>query len=534
MHIAKKSAHGSVTLFGGNLAATLIAAVTSIVVARLLGPPSFGVYSLSLAAPGLLQIFTDLGTRTAVTRYVAIHLSRGEADEARRYAQSSVLFAGLTGSLLTVMSYLTSGWVASTLFQRASLQPYIALASVGIMGYSLLLVGTAVATGRNAMGRASLLNVSQAAFKLVISLTLIVVGFGVGGAVLGHATSYTLAGGVAAALYVTTVRATSESLNEVADDAKEMVRFGFQPFVGSVLVALSSFYVSLLLAATANNSVIGDYQAAANLIVPATLLASAMATALYPAFSSLHGISADTGSALRISIRYVSYLVIPVLFFISASAGELMRLVYGESYSSGTHYLVLLPLAQLPLLLGTSVVPGFLSAIGRTRLTMFATAFGALGLFVTAPLFALGMGLGVVGLIYAQFVSNLVLAAVGLFLVRRYGLGNIGAQSAASILIASALSFVACWALPGFGPSFEGAILSFVPKLGVFALTYLTLAPLLGAVGIEDVDRIYESLSEVALLGAVLLPFSKFERSMASFVRRRSRPRRTARSEGSS
>ena len=276
------------------------------------------------------------------------------------------------------------------------------------MGYSLLLVGIAVATGRNAMGRASLLNVSQAAFKLVISPTLIVVGFGVGGAVLGHATSYVLAGGVAAALYVTTARATSESLNKVADDAKEMVRFGFQPFVGSVLVALSSFYVSLLLAATASNSVIGNYQAAANLVVPATLLASAMATALYPAFSSLHGISADTGSALRISVRYVSYLVVPVLFFISASAGELMRLVYGESYSSGTQYLVLLPLAQLPLLLGTSVVPGFLNAIGRTRLTMFATGLGAVGLFVAAPLFALGMGLGVVGLIYATFVSNLV------------------------------------------------------------------------------------------------------------------------------
>ena len=73
-----------------------------------------------------------------------------------------------------------------------------------------------------------------------------------------------------------------------------------------------------------------------------------------------------------------------------------------------------------------------------------------------------------------------------------------------------------------------------MPKLVVFALAYLTLAPLLGAVGVEDVDRIYESLREVALLGPILLPFWRFERFMASFVRRRSRLRGTARAEVSS
>ena len=68
MHIAKKSAKGSVVLFSGILIATAIAAVASIVVARFLGPGDFGLFSLSLVAPSLLQLFTHFGTRSAVTK----------------------------------------------------------------------------------------------------------------------------------------------------------------------------------------------------------------------------------------------------------------------------------------------------------------------------------------------------------------------------------------------------------------------------------------------------------------------------------
>lgn len=518
MHIAKQSARGSVTLFGGNLAATLISALTSVLVARFLGPAGFGAYSLALVAPGFIQIFSDLGTRPAVTRFVALHLSKGEGENARRYAQSSILFAVLTGAVLTVVSFLGSGWVASTLLQRPSLQPYIAIASVGVIGQSVLQVGLSVATGRNSMVRASLLNVSQAAFKLVTSISLIVIGLGVAGAVVGHATSYVFAGVIAAVLYVTGARATSESLNEAVADAKEMIRFGFQPFVGTVLVAVSSFYVSLLLAATAGNSVVGSYQAAANLIVPATLLASSTATALYPAFSRLHGLEADTASAFRLSVKYVSYLIIPVLFLISATAPELMRIVYGGSYSGGAQYLALLPVAYTPIIIGMSVVPGFFNAVGRPRFVMYATGLGAVGLLVAAPLLAITAGLGVVGLIYALFVSNLVAGVVGLFLIRKNRLGNIDSRPAVAVLVASGASLGVCLLLPGLGPSLLGAGAGFVLKLVVFAAIYLVLAPLLGAIDEEDVDRIYESLREVAFLGTLLGPFARVEREIASWA----------------
>ncbi len=113
MHIAKQSARGSVVLFAGNLIGTVIAYVASFVVARLLGPPDYGLFSLVFVAPTLLQLFTHFGTRTAVTKYVAQYVSLGDVERARRFSQSAMIFSLGAGALFAVVNYLSSWWVAA-------------------------------------------------------------------------------------------------------------------------------------------------------------------------------------------------------------------------------------------------------------------------------------------------------------------------------------------------------------------------------------------------------------------------------------
>lgn len=108
MHIAKRSARGSAILFGGNLVATAIAFVASAIVARLLSPSQFGLYSLALVTPSFLQLFTQLGVRTAVTRYVAYHLATREAEKARRFTQSATIFSLVAGAVFALVNYLAA------------------------------------------------------------------------------------------------------------------------------------------------------------------------------------------------------------------------------------------------------------------------------------------------------------------------------------------------------------------------------------------------------------------------------------------
>jgi O-antigen/teichoic acid export membrane protein len=518
MHIAKQAGRGSVVLFSGNLLATAIAAVASIVVARLLGPSNFGLFTLSLVTPSLLQLFTHFGTRTAVTRYVAHHLALGEVEMARRFAQSAMIFSLLVGGLLAGVNYAASWWVAGTLFQRPDLQPYIALASAFLIGQSIVLNVIAIATGWNAMGQASFANILQSILKLAISPALILLGFSISGAVLGHLVSYVVGGTVSAfILFFTKVKLVRERLGYFIEDTKEMIRFGFQPFIGGLLGGLATFYVSVLLAAVTvgHNELVGYYSAATNLTVPLSLLAGATGAALYPAFTSLHGIKADTGQAFAMSLKYVAFLIGPVIFFLVAASNELMYTFYGNSYVAGSGYLVLLSLASAPIILGQSVFASFFLGLGRPRLAFVTGGLAAVVLFVVAPLLSVSSGLGVYGLILALLLSNGTTAAVGLYLVHHYGMGAAGWGSLSGTVVASLVALGACLILPATGHD----IIMLGVKMVLFGGVYLTLAPLLRAVDVGDVDRIGESLHEVPLVGTLVSPFLKYERALAGWGR---------------
>jgi O-antigen/teichoic acid export membrane protein len=516
LHIAKQSARGSVVLFTGNIIATLFLAVSSVLIARFLGPPDFGLYSLALVMPSLLQLLTHFGTRTAVTRYVAYSLSLGEPEKARRFAQAAVLYSLGAGAAFTVVSFLSASFVASVLFQRPELQPYIELASLAVFGQSILLTTVAVATGWNAMGQASLANALQSAFKLALAPTLVLLGFGVGGAVIGHVASMVLAGSISAALlYATKIKLTREKFGYFVEDTKEMMRFGFYPFMGDILTGLSTFYVSVLLAIVASNTLIGYYQAATNLIIPASLLSTAIASSLYPAFASLHGTKGDTASAFMMSVKYVGYLIVPILFFLAAASKELMY-IYGSSYTAGSGYLILLAMAYVPILVGASILPSFFNAVGLTKHTLYATGAAGLILLAAAPLLAVFSGLAVEGLIYALMLSNVALAAVGLFFIHRRRLGVVDWRSSMATFAASLLAFAAAWVLPSFGHQ----IVLLVAKFAVFTAVYLTAAPLLGALTLADVDRLDASLKDVTLVGKLVAPIAAYEKYLAARSRR--------------
>src|SRR3989338_3487665 len=67
----------------GNLLTALLAFVFSIVIARLLQPQDFGVFTFVLTVAGFFITFTDLGTSTIVLRYVSHYLSAKEEGKAK-------------------------------------------------------------------------------------------------------------------------------------------------------------------------------------------------------------------------------------------------------------------------------------------------------------------------------------------------------------------------------------------------------------------------------------------------------------------
>jgi O-antigen/teichoic acid export membrane protein len=279
---------------------------------------------------------------------------------------------------------------------------------------------------------------------------------------------------------------------------------------------VSAYFVLFLLAFIATNTVYGYYQAAFNFTSPITLIATAMVNALFPAFASIDGIKADVNQAFRHAYRFVAFLLTPLIMFLIVSAGPLVRILYGAAYSGSIPYLRLLAFAYLPLAFGYSVHPAFFNGFGRTKLTFYLYLTASVSLVLAAPLLAISAGLGVDGLIYANFLSDFVAWAVGTFLAYRFLYAALDIRSTVTILAVSAAASLATSLLPSGGSALVTLVLDIVVFFGI----YITLAPLSRAISGQDVDLLELTLSEPALVGKVVSPLLRYERLLVNLVRK--------------
>jgi len=509
--IAQRSTRASVVLFAGNFVSTGILAVSSIVIARLLGPSSYGSYTLVLLIPQIFQLFVGFGVNSAITRFSAYHIARGEEDVARRFSINSMVFLLLFGGALSAVCFVASGSVSADVLHRPELAPLVRDVSVAIIAQTALQASVQGLVGWNLTGLASMGSILQAALRLAIAPALVVSGFGVLGALTGYTAGYLIAGTAAgAAFYVLRLRRTQErraAANFVAD-VKELVSYGLPVYTGNVLGGVASYFVTLLVALIATNAVVGYYQAANNITSAYTLALAAITLALFPAFSSLHGAGADTASAFRRATKFVAYIMTPAILFIAGAAGAIMRILYGPAFSAADTYLVLLAVSDIPLVLGSTVASAFFNGVGKTRLSLAVGAASASALVVSAPLLGDVFGLGVDGLIYALFVSNALSGGAGLYFAARYLGATVDLRSVAATFAASAMGYVAVVLTSGLALS---DLFSLAVDVLVFFGVYFTAAPVLRAIDASDVETLGTALGGMGAFAGVLRPIIRYE-----------------------
>jgi O-antigen/teichoic acid export membrane protein len=500
--IARRSTKGSVALFTGNFFSTIVAAISAIIIARLLGPDNYGSYTLALLIPNILVGLLGLGVATGVTRFAAYHSSRGERAVALRMTLNGVYFLLAFGVVLTLFSYVAADYLSSTILHRPELTPLAKVASLAIVSQGIVTTAISALLGWNAMGRVGLLSVIHAIVKLAIGTTLVVLGFGVLGALVGLISAYFLVGGAGLAfLYTLSSNIKGGGVRAFIADNAAMLRYGFPHQVGGIVASFSAQFVTIILAAIATDAVVGFYQAASNFASAVSLTSSAVTLTLLPAFAHLEGIQADTGLAFKYSVKYMAFLVSPVIFLLAAAARPMMQLLYGPAYGGADTYLVLLAVSNLPLLIGHVILPVFFAGIGRTRLSMVFNVVGSAFQIAFAPILGIWLNLGVPGLIYSILLSGLAASILGLYLAQSKLKATVDLKGILRVLLASLISFAALYPL-GALHLHPSALLA--ADCFLFAFVYLTSVPLIGAVTQADLIRLRVATEELGPISKVV------------------------------
>lgn len=518
LEIARRSTRGSFALFFGNLVTTVISFVAITAIARLLGPSDYGVYALCVLLPNLLLNLLGFGVTSGITRFAAYHLARGSPTVAKRMTLNGVSFILIFGVVLTAFSYLAAGFLSTYLLKRPEIGSVERFACLLVLGQSVFQSGIAALLGWSRMGGISVTNVTQAILRLAVAVPLVVLGFAVYGALTGYIVSLLVSGGAALILLTPRMGPSGfKPLEFFASDVRTMLGYSWSIFIGLFANNIMPQYALVVLASFAANSYVGLYDSANNFVSAITIASGAITQALFPAFAHLEGTSGDLKLAFSHATKYMSFALTPLIFLLMGASVQVIGVALGASYAQASGYLTLLAFTNISVIFGSGVLPSFFNGVGSPKHYMTFSLVAAGVLLALAPFLSLVLGLGVPGLILAILTANLIAAGVGLFLAHRHFGAGIDVRAALSILASSILAFLCI--LP-FETSHLDGLIALTAEIAVFVLVYSTVAPLLGAIKMQDIQTLSSALEGLGSYKGAMLKFLAYERFVLQHSRR--------------
>jgi len=502
--IARVLTRGSFFLFIGKSLSTVIMAVGSIIVARLLGPENYGLYTLAMIAPSLLIPLSDLGISSALTRFSARFRSEGENRKVLALIKAGVGFKVISSMLLSLALLLLSGTIATGLLRRPEISFLIRFTSLYLLGQAVLMIIDSVFIGLDKMEKSCLLMNIQAIIKAVASPLLIIVGMGAIGAILGAGFGVFLAavtGGAILLFHIYPIlhrHNQTENIN-FSEAVKLMISYGAPLYLSTIILTLLMQYRNFILALFASNTEIGNYTTAMNFSILITLISYPIVTALFPAFSKL-GVSEEHDAVKRMfnaAVKYTSLLVIPSSLVIAIFSKELVDLLYGLQFQLAPTYLTFYILRFLFAGLGMFVLGSFFNGQGDTKATL---RMNLINLCLSVPLaLILTSHYGILGLLVSILAAQFLSTAYGLLLANQKYKMTIDPIASIRIAIASLSSTLITYIFITF-VAIPDHIFKLVVGGSLFLTSFLGFAPLFGAINKQDIDNLNELTKGIPLI----------------------------------
>jgi stage V sporulation protein B len=501
-------------LFLGNISYTILLAVTAIVVGRILGPAMYGLYTVALIAPSFLFTVVGLGLDSTATRFAARLRSEGKQEEAVSFVYVMSIFGVVIATASSLIFIGLSGWIATDFFNRPELGAVIIpIAMLSVVGQAAFSITDLGMTGLGRFDRAALVQALQGAMKLVVSVGLVLLGFGVAGAVAGYTASLIVTG-VLGVAYIAWL-ARRRLPRGMKSDIKVGMKYGFPIYLSLLASGFAVPAINTALALTVSNTQIGGNSAASTFTTLIGFFTYPISTSLFPLFSQKVEDLSLLGKPYQTSLRYTALLVTPVTTFMIAFSGPLIVTFWGEAYGFGTTYVALYALTGLLAGVGSLAWYSLLNGIGRTGDNLVTTALGSAVSVVSSV--ALIRVAGVSGAISGQVVGGVVTLAIGTWMVKRRLHTGLGLIRVWKFYVASGLAALLSWPL---------SWLIYTPELAVaagalaFVLLFIPLLALFRALDEADIEALRRYLEFSAVISKPLEALIWYYKLALSALRR--------------
>ncbi len=400
--------------------------------------------------------------------------------------------------------------------------------SISIFAGALINAATGIFVGFQKMKLNSITMIIQAVIKTALGPALIVLGFGVLGALFAYIVSFIAGGAIAVGLVYFAVfrplRVHKGGKFNLTKTLKPMLVYGLPLTISGISMGVLGQVFAFTMASYAGSEMIGNYYVSTYFATIITFITIPVTTALFPTFSKMNPQKDPelVKTVFASSVKYTTLLLIPITFLLITLSTPLINTLFpkegilsalfvanaASKYPYAPLFLSLSILVNLYALAGSASLSSFLNGVGKTKQVMKQNLLPLLvGLPIAYLIVAFFYSIGgppyaVIGGLIGVLISNVPNNTWGLYWIWKNYKIKADFRVSAKILGSSILATTVSYLLLTFLslPYFLVLIVGFL----VFSFVYVVTAPLIGAINYSDIENLKAMTASLPLVSKIL------------------------------
>ncbi|KXB01997.1 hypothetical protein AKJ44_01680 [candidate division MSBL1 archaeon SCGC-AAA261F17] len=416
---AKYLVKGSAIVFGSMVAAAVIGIILRILLARALSPEDYGLLFAVIAFVSFFTIFSHLGVRGALTKFISEFRAEKKLDEIKSTILTGFGIMTVAAVLLSLTFIALSEFLSQSFFGTPSAKPVLIILAIWFVATMTQNFLRSTFQGFRDMVGHSGIRLARMIFTLgLVTIAIFLVDSGVVGIALAY-----LFGSILSSLvfFVLLRRKHSQLLKGDGSisrsHAKKLLSFGLPLLLAGVSGTLIGWTDTLMLTEFRSLEGVGFYQVARPLTQFLGYFGMAISIPFFPMVSEIwaKGERKTLRSVLHLLVKFSVILIIPAALVFLAFPGTVIRLLFGAKYLQATTALQVLSVGTV-FLVGSRIFGPVLTGTGRPRL--YLKASGGAAIFNVFANLILVPPYGAGGAAIATSISLLIMLILCFYFVR--------------------------------------------------------------------------------------------------------------------
>lgn len=366
--------HGAGVIFLGMCLQYTLTFFTRVVLARGLGPTKFGRLSIGVAIVATTTTFVLLGMNSGIGRY----LPRMQTVSEKRSVIVSGFQMALSAAILSsICVYLAAGWLATSVFDDASLRGVIKIFSLCIPLFTLLKLTVGGIRGlEKALPRVLVENLAFPGGRLIFTGIALLFGATVTNVSWGYLLAYAL-GAVTGLYYLyTRIPLLGRPRNSMH---RTLLTFSAPLVITAAMATVIADVDTFIIGYFLTPEHVGIYNVVYPFAALVSIFLSSLSFLFMPIISELHSAEefGQISTIYTVATKWIFLTTTPIVLLFVMFGDNLLGLAFGSEYLPGT-----LTLSLLAIGFGTHAIFGpnrdTLTSIGRTRWIMISNVGVAL------------------------------------------------------------------------------------------------------------------------------------------------------------